>query len=483
MSVKLIKNGGTLSNNLRFNNKFCLDKIDSISKEISIKSIFKPFLSDEDIEKRKNNNKYYKKHINEFLHKFKDKQKEIKKLYNINNTVFNQIIKYKPTQAFFQFKKEMKEIFFGRDSLISKQFGFFDKILKKKNISDFDLNKKIFTGNLDFLDIEDDLNLKKLNNIKKNYLMHSTNFIIGKKPSMISLHKQSLTSPKIIKFQSKIKKSNSNKEILTENNSNTNINHYKRESSTINPSNTFSSFFNKYMSSTIQKSSNRKYIKIKKINSLNKLNKREISRNNNINYKSKTTNFTSLDHNIYSNIISKSNDSFLSKREIKLKKKEIVSQIQETERPIKKIKNQLYKIIDRANRINNKDLRDKNVEKVRKDIEIITGNKVKFINKPKTKTFLLESLKDELNIKKIKDITKVSDKLTKMTDEDALKYAEGIKTNNNGLKKFLLPKPKEYTKYNYNMIIRDNCLLNYEKIGKMAISLEKLKNKIDLTNN
>ena len=33
------------------------------------------------------------------------------------------------------------------------------------------------------------------------------------------------------------------------------------------------------------------------------------------------------------------------------------------------------------------------------------------------------------------------------------------------------------------MIIRDNCLLNYEKIGKMAISLEKLKNKIDLTNN
>ena len=61
MSVKLIKNGGTLSNNLRFNNKFYLDKIDSISKEISIKSIFKPFLSDEDIEKRKNNNKYYKK--------------------------------------------------------------------------------------------------------------------------------------------------------------------------------------------------------------------------------------------------------------------------------------------------------------------------------------------------------------------------------------------------------------------------------------
>ena len=124
-----------------------------------------------------------------FFIKFKEKQKEIKKLYNINNTVFNQIIKYKPTQAFFQFKKEMKEIFFGRDSLISKQFGFFDKILKKKNISDFDLNKKIFTGNLDFLDIEDDLNLKKLNNIKKNYLMHSTNFIIGKKPSMISLHK------------------------------------------------------------------------------------------------------------------------------------------------------------------------------------------------------------------------------------------------------------------------------------------------------
>ena len=125
MSVELIKHRSSLSNDLRFNKSYYLDKKDSISKKISIKSIFKPFLSDEDIEKRKNNDKYYKKHINEFLHKFKDKQKEIKKLYNINNTVFNQIIKYKPTQAFFQFKKEMKEIFFGRDSLISKQFGFF----------------------------------------------------------------------------------------------------------------------------------------------------------------------------------------------------------------------------------------------------------------------------------------------------------------------------------------------------------------------
>ncbi len=478
MSVELIKHRSSLSNDLRFNKSYYLDKKDSISKKISIKSIFKPFLSDEDIEKRKNNDKYYKKHINEFLHKFKDKQKEIRKLYNINNTVFNQIIKYKPTQAFFQFKKEMKEIFFGRNSQISKKFGFFEKILKRKSVSDFDLNKKIFTGNLDFLDIEEDLKLKKINNIKKNYLMHSTNFIIGKKPSLISLHKESITSPKIIKYQSKIKKSNSNKEILSENDSNSNINNYKKDSLTLNPSNTFSSFFNKYMLSTIKKNSSKKYIKIKKLNSSR--NSRNI---NNINIKSKTTNFTSLDNNIYSNVISKSNDSVLSRNEIKQKKKEIVSQIQETERPISKIKNQLYKIIDRANKIKNKDLRDKNVEKIRKDIEIITGYKVKFINKPKTKTFLLESLKDELKIKKIKDITKVSDKLTKMTDEDALKYAEGYKINDKGLKKFLLPKPKEYTKYNYNMIIRDNCLLNYEKIGKMAVSLEKLKNKIDFNNN
>ena len=478
MSVELIKHRSSLSNDLRFNKSYYLDKKDSISKKISIKSIFKPFLSDEDIEKRKNNDKYYKKHINEFLHKFKDKQKEIRKLYNINNTVFNQIIKYKPTQAFFQFKKEMKEIFFGRNSQISKKFGFFEKILKRKSVSDFDLNKKIFTGNLDFLDIEEDLKLKKINNIKKNYLMHSTNFIIGKKPSLISLHKESITSPKIIKYQSKIKKSNSNKEILSENDSNSNINNYKKDSLTLNPSNTFSSFFNKYMLSTIKKNSSKKYIKIKKL--ISSRNSRNI---NNINIKSKTTNFTSLDNNIYSNVISKSNDSVLSRNEIKQKKKEIVSQIQETERPISKIKNQLYKIIDRANKIKNKDLRDKNVEKIRKDIEIITGYKVKFINKPKTKTFLLESLKDELKIKKIKDITKVSDKLTKMTDEDALKYAEGYKINDKGLKKFLLPKPKEYTKYNYNMIIRDNCLLNYEKIGKMAVSLEKLKNKIDFNNN
>ena len=53
MSVELIKHRSSLSNDLRFNKSYYLDKKDSISKKISIKSIFKPFLSDEDIEKRK----------------------------------------------------------------------------------------------------------------------------------------------------------------------------------------------------------------------------------------------------------------------------------------------------------------------------------------------------------------------------------------------------------------------------------------------
>ena len=61
MSVELIKNRTSLSNGLRFNKSYYLDKKDSIRKKISIKCIFKPVLSDEDIEKRKNSDKYYKK--------------------------------------------------------------------------------------------------------------------------------------------------------------------------------------------------------------------------------------------------------------------------------------------------------------------------------------------------------------------------------------------------------------------------------------
>ena len=45
---------------------------------------------------------------------------------------------------------------------------------------------------------------------------------------------------------------------------------------------------------------------------------------------------------------------------------------------------------------------------------------------------------------------------------------------------FLLPKTKEYAKYNYNMIIRDNCFFNHEKIEKMTMALQQLKNKFDL---
>lgn len=252
----------------------------------------------------------------------------------------------------------------------------------------------------------------------------------------------------------------------------------KENSSTINPSKTYSSFFNRYMN-TISKNANKQFSSIKKIKSFNS--KEELSRNNNLNIKSKTSNFSEYNNNYYSDFCySSSNDSSQFRRGMKKKKKEIVSQIKEVSKPISKIENELFKIIDRSNRIKNKELRDKKEEKVRKDIEIITGFKVKFRKKPKTRQFLFESLKGERSRKKIKDITKVSDKLTKMTDEDALKYAESSTSNYKAINKFLLPKTKEYAKYNYNMIIRDNCFFNHEKIEKMTMALQQLKNKFDL---
>ena len=479
MSIDFLRKESSFPNKNLLIKKYCLDNIDSISRETAIKSVFKPFLSEEDIEKNKNNEKYLKlkKHQNEFSYKLKNKQKEIKRLYKINNTIFSQIINQKPSDALMEFKKEIKQIFFGRNSLLSKKFGFFNK--KRRSISENKLKEKIFTGNLDFLDLEDNINIKKINTIKKNYLLHSSNFEVGKKPSLTS--SQRLLIPKINKFQSLINLGNSNsktQKYSNEENNKQNVFNEKENSSTINPSKTYSSFFNRYMN-TISKNTNKQFSSIKKIKSFNS--KEELSRNNNLNIKSKTSNFSENINNYYSDFCySSSNDSSQFRRGMKKKKKEIVSQIKEVSKPISKIENELFKIIDRSNRIKNKELRDKKEEKVRKDIEIITGFKVKFRKKPKTRQFLFESLKGERSRKKIKDITKVSDKLTKMTDEDALKYAESSTSNYKAINKFLLPKTKEYAKYNYNMIIRDNCFFNHEKIEKMMMALQQLKNKFDL---
>ena len=77
-----------------------LKYIDNISNITPIKSVFKPFLSDENIEEGKKNKilNEYKKIHNDIVYKYKNQTKRIKDLYKIDNTVFNQIIYEKESQ-------------------------------------------------------------------------------------------------------------------------------------------------------------------------------------------------------------------------------------------------------------------------------------------------------------------------------------------------------------------------------------------------
>ena len=203
--------------------------------------------------------------------------------------------------------------------------------------------------------------------------------------------------------------------------------------------------------------------------------------------KSKTIDFNGYD-NIYADLyLTKGSiESFQLKKEMRKTKNEIVSKLKKNiERPISKMENQLLRIIDRANKVKNKEILNKNnKDKLKKDIEIITGIKVKLRNKKqKAKKFLLETIKGDFNEKRKKAMLKISDKILNMNDETALKFAEEI-TNNYFKKtrkgKFFNTKTKQYSNVNYNMEIRKHLVNNQKKVYRMTLSLEKLKNKFDL---
>ena len=74
-------------------------------------------------------------------------------------------------------------------------------------------------------------------------------------------------------------------------------------------------------------------------------------------------------------------------------KNEIVSKlIKNVERPTSKMENQLFRIIDRANKVKNREILNKNnKDKLKEDIEIITGKKVKIKKKTKSKTIFIRN--------------------------------------------------------------------------------------------
>ena len=70
-----------------------------------------------------------------------------------------------------------------------------------------------------------------------------------------------------------------------------------------------------------------------------------------------------------------------------------------------------------------------------------------------------------------------------MNDETALKFADDILTSyfkKTRKGKYFSPKTKKYTRYNFNMQIREHLNSNQIKMERMTLSLDKLKNKLDL---
>ena len=455
---------------------YYLRYFDNISNITPIKSVFKPFLSEENIEENlKNKTIEHKKFDNNIIYQFKHQTRRIKELFKVDNTIFNQIIYEKESQ------KESKDNISSKKTL--KQL--FDK-RKFEGLED-----KIFVGTLDFLDIDNNnLDLKKLNNIKKEYLLHSSNFHVAQNRTEVRGHHYLLT-PKPNKIKSYMNSTN-RKRTLSDNlenelnsiKENNNITIKENESS-ISPSKTIYSLKN---FSTFKRPQTgiklKNKIPIKLTNNTNIIKSRNIE--NNI-IKNKTIDFNSYD-NIYADLyLTKGSiESLQFKKEMRKTKNEIVSKlIKNVERPTSKMENQLLRIIDRANKVKNREILNKNnKDKLKEDIEIITGKKVKIKKKKqKAKQFLLETIKGEVNDKKKKIMLKISDKLINMNDETALKFAEEITTSyfkKTRKGKYFIPKTKKYTNVNFNMEIRKHLVTNQKKVYRMTLSLEKLKSKFDL---
>ncbi len=447
--------------------------IDSISNITPLKSVFNRFLSDENIEEGQKNKGIpeYKKMHNDIVYKYKNQAKKIKELYKIDNTVFNQIL----------YEKESEKVI--HDELIARKKN------SKKNLKiNFDnLEEKIFAGTLDFLDLEDkNLELKKLNNIKKDYLIHSSNFFVAKNKSEAKNY--GIFSPQKIKKNSLMSKTNYNfhKRRISknlENEENNKINNIKDNTdSLLTPTKTIYSLKN--FSSVKRPQTG--------INSTNKipikLTTNNIKSRNKGNYfiKGQTIDFNSYD-NIYADLyLSKASiDSLQFKKEMNKTKNELVSKlIKNVERPNSRLENQLLRIIDRSNKVKNRELLKSEKDKIKKDIEIITGIKVKLRNKKtKAKKFLIETINGQIDEKRKKAMLKISDKLMNMNDETALKFADDILTSyfkKTRKGKYFSPKTKKYTKYNFNMQIREHLNYNQNKMERMMLSLDKLKNKFDL---
>ena len=447
---------------------------------LKIKNVFKPFLSDENANINFiNTNVFYKKK-NQFNKTFKNKKKEIFKLFNIKKTVFKQII-IKPL-SLQNFEKGLKKYFFGREGIVTKKCPILQNIYKQHRDSrEFKL--KINLGKNEFLNDNSSIQKEHM----KHILKHSSNFSLDEnkninyyyKPrqSYFSLNKNpknNLNSLFLQKNKSeknffsysiknKINNNNENNNnpktnslIISSKNSfnlKENINHYKINSDLFNSSN------NKSRNQKIKKDLKKMfkttdcldYLSFEELENKKKLIKLKIKKEENL------------------------------KKEIKNTKKILSYNLSYLDKPYKKNVIKLCNIIDNASIV----FKSPQKEKIKKEYEIIFDKKLKSKKNIKMKKFLkqIENIKDE---EEKNDIKKLIDNIKKHNEYFQMDLIDKI------IKKY----PKYYKKrkihlspdINFKHIKLDRLQIyrrdilnkNYNKLYKMSFSLDFHKRNIGL---
>ena len=578
------------------NNYFIDSEI--VNNETPIKEIFNTFLPNENIKNlnfskhnksysinlnnsRNFNNKKY--NLNEFKKNFKNNKKEINSLFNLKNTIFIKMTNDKP-KSLKRFEKGLKKIFFGKNGYITEKIPFLRNIYKPKRIySSIGINTKIYAGQLDFMDLKNNIKGAYGNRLMENkraMLSRSANFSIAKSnfdklnAKYISKITEKINKKKVknnennnfiniqenlnmllnnnnnaninienninyknknnnniniknITYNSgnKMKKiirlktnnnsilsndskeknniNNKNKSIINEKNYNSmnnsiikNMNslyfsnNYSPPFSSHNKTNSFNVSFNK--SNNNHNNSNKKiYILKTESNRINNNKFFNIKKDDTRNNKKKSFNVFDISYNtekpknkILSYSIKMEQQNKLMK-DIKYKKKELKSLLKNYNQSINHNKHELYDIIDKHNDKNKKIKKDKEIEKLKNNIELIFDIKINDDNNnQKIEEFVEETLKGRKNERKQNAFNKLAKELKRIDGKEALKISEKIVKEFYGKDKrkkiYIKKNNKQFKKFKFNMKIKDNVKKNSFIMKKMSYSLDKLKLKYNL---
>ena len=560
------------------------------NNQTPIKEIFNTFLPNENIRNLKIlkhnksrsinlNNSRNKKHydLNEFKKNFKNNKKEINSLFNLKNSIFKEMNKDKP-KSLKRFEKGLKKIFFGKNGYITEKIPFLKNIYKPKRIySSIGINTKIYAGQLDFMDLKnnikssygnrlmenkramlsrsanfsialsnfDKLNAKYMskitektdkNNIKNNgnnnynNIQKNINMLLNKDENYFSenninyknkINNNNINIKKITynsgnKKKKRLKlKSNNNsillnnsKEINTSNNINKSTskenNYNSMNNSKINllnfsppysphyKTNSFNVSFNKSNNNNnINNNNNKIYILKTESNKINHNKIFNIMKDDVINNNKKSFNVFDISYNTenpknkissYSIKIKKQNKLM---KDLRYKKKELKSLLKNYNQSINQNKHELYDMIDKHNDKNKKINKDKEIENLKNNIELIFDIKINDDkNNQKIEEFVEETLKGRKNERKQNAFKELAKEINKNDEEIALKISENIVKEfygKNKRKKIYIKKNnKEFKKFKFNMIVKDNIKKNSYIMKKMSYSLDKLKLKYNL---